>query len=204
MIKNMLLAVVFTTFLGAVMGQAKFGVYGLNVEERASTRIGYWRTDVNAGIGETVVSYGRPVWKPEYSQQIDKLTVGKMWRMGNNYWTLLDTTLPVRVGDADVVPGQYYLAVRRSEDGTRWELVFIDPAQSRAKGLDAYDVGTRPDEIPILFSVPLEFAKTTETVEKLTIVFSLNKDSKTDGTMRLTWGDFSLTTPVGVKLPVAN
>lgn len=200
--KSMILAVVLSAFTAGALAQASFGVYGLNVEDRASTRIGYWRRDVNAGIGETIVAYGRPLWKPEYTQQLDKLTIGKMWRMGNNYWTLMDTTLPVTVGGTDVQPGHYYLAVRRSEDGSRWELVFIDPVKSRAKGLDAYDVGTRPEVIPVLFAVPLEFAKTDDMVEKLTIVFSLNKDSRTEGVMKLTWGDFSLTTPVTVKLPV--
>ena len=38
--------------------QAKFAVHGQNIEERASSRIGYWRTNVNAGLGEVVISYG--------------------------------------------------------------------------------------------------------------------------------------------------
>ena len=186
----------------------KFWIYGQNVEERAATRLGYWRTDVNAGIGEVVVSYGRPVWKPEYATKLDELTTGKMWRMGDNFWSLLDTNLPVSIGGVDVEPGLYYLAVRRSEDGQKWELVFIDPVQARGKGLDSFDVGTRPAEIPVLFSAPLGFAKTEaksdELVERLTVLMKLDDGSQTDGTFRLSWGDFSLSAPVKVRLPEAG
>ncbi len=181
--------------------QGKFWIYGQQIEERASTRIGYWKTTANAGIGEAVVSYGRPPWKEQYAQQLDTLTKGKMWRMGDNYWTLLDTNLPIQIGGVDVAVGLYYLAVKRSTDGAKWELVFIDPQRSRVKGLDAFDVGTRPTEIPVLFSAPLEFEASENTVEKLTILFKLDKGSQTEGTMKLSWGSFSLSTPVKVTLP---
>jgi hypothetical protein len=183
------------------LAQPPFQTYGQIVEERASTRLGYWRTDRNAGIGEVVVSYGRPPWKAEYDTQLDALTRGKMWRMGDNYWTLLDTNLGIRLGGVNVAVGLYYLAVRRSEDGAVWELVFIDPEKSRAKGLDAYDVGTRPGEIPVLFSAPLTFEKRDEIVEKVTILLTFDEGSRTSGTFRLTWGNFGLTAPVEVVLP---
>ncbi len=191
---------------GAVLAQtpappnAKFWIYGQTIEERASSRLGYWRTNVNAGIGEVVVSYGRPPWKAQYSEQLDQLTRGKMWRMGDNYWTLLDTNLPLRVGGVPVAVGLYYLAVARSEDGSTWELVFIDPEKSREKGLDSFDVGTRPAEIPVLFKAPLTFEEAQEQAEKMTILLKLNGDSQTEGTLRLSWGNFALSTPVSVDL----
>ena len=178
-----------------------FGVYGLNVEERAATRIGYWREDVNEGYGEVVLTYGRPLWKPEYEEGLDTLTRGKLWRMGDNYWSLLDTQLPITVGGVSVEPGFYYLAIGRSEDGEQWHLVFIDAARARQRLLDSYDVGTRPGEIPVLFKTPLEFESREEPAEKLTILFSLREGSKTEGRMELTWGPFALTTPIEIHLP---
>ncbi len=202
MTKMTLILTLAAACCGPLLAQpGKFSVYGQNIEDRASTRLGYWRTDANAGIGEVVVSYGRPVWKPEYAQQLDALTVGKMWRMGDNYWSLLDTNLPIAFGGVEINPGLYYLAVRRSADGARWEMVFIDPALSRKKGLDAYDVGTRPAEIPVLFSAPLDLEKSGEVVERLTILLKLDPDSQTVGSLRLTWGSLALTAPVRVRLP---
>lgn len=185
----------------SLQAQSNFGVYGQVIEERASTRLGYWYRNVNAGLGEVVISYGRPPWKEQYAQQLDQMTNGKMWRMGDNYWTLLDTNLPVEIGGVKVPVGLYYLAVKRSQDGSKWELVFIDPDESRQKWLDSYDVGTRPDEIPVLFSAPLTFEENEgDKVEKLTILLKLDAGSQNEGRMRLTWGNLALTTPVKVQL----
>ncbi len=178
----------------------KFSVYGQTIEERASTRIGYWRTNVNAGIGEVVISYGRPPWNPQRAQQMEQLR-GRMWRLGDNYWSLLDTNLPIRLGEMDVPVGLYYIAVVRSKDGNSWDLALIDPEKSRAKGLDSYDVGTRPSEIPVLLKIPLKFEPhPDQTVEKLTILLKLNKGSKTDGQMTISWGNFKLNAPIQVEL----
>ncbi|HSR70014.1 MAG TPA: DUF2911 domain-containing protein [Acidobacteriota bacterium] len=177
-----------------------YGVYGQVVEERASTRIGYWFRNVNAGLGEVVVSYGRPLWKAEYEEKFDAMTEGKMWRMGDNYWSIFDTQLPVTLGGVKIDPGLYYLAIRRSQDGAQWELVFIDHEEARRKLLDSYDVRTRPAEIPILFTVPLEFEKTQTPVEKMTVLFELEKPSKDRGFMRLTWGSFALSAPILVEV----
>ena len=185
----------------AAAQQGQYWIYGQNVEDRASTRIGYWHKNVNAGLGEVVVSYGRPAWKKDYEKKLDEMTKGKIWRMGSNYWSLLDSTLPVRLSGVRIDPGLYFLAVRRSQDGTKWELLFIDHEKSRQKGLDAYDVGTRPDEIPILFTAPLTFEKRKTVEEQLTVLLSLNQGSETEGLMELTWGDFALTAPVSVELP---
>ena len=199
---RLFLSLVFLMFLSSSpFAQGKYWIFGQNLEERASTRIGYWHKNVNAGLGEVVVSYGRPVWKEEYSKKLDEMTKGKMWRMGSNYWTLLDANIPFEMGQRKVDVGFYYLAVRRSEDGKRWELLFIDHEKSRRKALDAYDVGTRPEEIPVQFSVPLQFRKSDEIVEKLTILLSLNEGSETEGTLRLSWGDFELSTGLRIHLP---
>ncbi len=178
-----------------------FWIYGQVVEQRGASRIGYWKRNVNAGLGEVVVDYGRPVWKEHYEQQLDQLTRGKMWRMGDNYWTLLDTNLPLEVAGVKIPVGLYYLAVRRSQDGASWELVFIDPVKSRERLLDSYDVGTRPGEVPVLFSAPLSFHHTQELVERLTILLTLKDKSQTEGKLELTWGKFSLSAPLEITVP---
>ncbi len=181
--------------------RSDFWVYGQVVEERGASRVGYWKRNVNEGLGEVVVDYGRPVWKEQYADQLDQLTRGRMWRMGDNYWTLLDTNLPIRVGGVEVSPGLYYLAIRRSADGANWELAFVDPQKSRLRLLDSYDVGTRPAEIPVLFTAPLSFRETQQLTERLTILLTLEAGSQTTGKMELTWGKFALSTPLEITPP---
>lgn len=139
-----------------------YPVYGQNVEERASTRLGYWRRDRNAGLGQLVVSYGRPAWMPGPRERCGawEATTGAFWI----------PSFPPGSGGVEIPPGLYYLAVRRSSDGALWELVFIDPEESRRKLLDSYDVGTRPEEIPVLVGAPLKFSRTSQRVEKLTLL----------------------------------
>ena len=178
-----------------------YWIFGQAVEQRASTRIGYWLRDRDAGLGVISITYGRPLWKTEYNDKLDAMTRGKMWRMGDNYWTLLDTNVKIRLGGVDVPAGLYFLATRRSADGATWELVFIDPEKSRSRRLDSYDVGTRPGEIPVLFTAPLAFHKTDESVERLTMLLKLDDDSTLKGNFSLHWGNFSLTTSLEVELP---
>ncbi len=186
----------------SLQAQGNFWIYGQVVEERASTRIGYWYKNVNAGLGEMVISYGRPLWKEQYAQQLDQMTRGKMWRMGDNYWTLLDTNLPLQIAGVDVPVGLYYLAVKRSQDGAKWELVFIDPAKCRRKLLDSYDVGTRPAEVPVLFTAPLSFEENdAEKAERLTLLLKLDSGSQTEGSLKLTWGNLALSAAVKIHLP---
>ena len=64
--------------------------------------------------------------------------------------------------------GLYYLGLHRSEDGSKWNLVFIDPAKVRAEHIDAFDIHMAP----VWFEVPVTFRKTEGgEADKLTIRF---------------------------------
>ena len=67
-------------------------VFGGQPDERASTRLLY---ETNRAIGEFAIDYGRPAWKKEYEDPatFDKMTRGKIWRLGKDFWTTLDTSL---------------------------------------------------------------------------------------------------------------
>ena len=64
------------------------------LQERGSARILYWDTKANTAFGQFASDYGRPVWKKEYEDTatFDKLTKGKTYRLGSNWWTSLDTS----------------------------------------------------------------------------------------------------------------
>ena len=181
--------------------QAKKGIApeGGSADDRGSARVLYWNLDANAAAGQFAVNYGRPVWKKEYEDPatFDKMTKGKVWRMGSNFWSELDTCLPLKISGKSVSPGLYYLGLRRSEDGSQWSLAFIDPAKVRAAHLDAFDIA----KAPIGFEVPVDFKKTSATLaEKLTITMIYTKENDRHVTMELAWGNMEITAPIEVTV----
>ncbi len=175
---------------------------GGDPDERASARILYWDRDADHAAGEFAIDYGRPAWKKDYEDpaKFDSLTKGKVWRMGSNFWTTLDTQLPLKISGIDVPAGSYYLGLDRSPDGSTWSLAFINPARVRAMRLDGFEVA----RAPILFRVPVATEKAATLTPKLTITLSHDATDIKSGTLRLAWGNVVLTAPVKVALPGAK
>src|SRR5687767_8205013 len=115
------LSLVFALFfcaLSAVHAQDKkpaVQAFGGNVDERGSTRVLFWSTEKNVPLGQLAIDFGRPVWKKEYENQaaFDGFTKGKVWRFGKDFWTTLDTGLPLKIAGKEVAPGTYYLGLHR-------------------------------------------------------------------------------------------
>ncbi len=184
----------------AVAAQQKKGVVveGGDPDERASARLLYWNQQADASAGQVVIDYGRPEWKKQYEDPatFDKLTRGQVWRMGNNYWTTLDTELVVTIGGRRVTPGLYYLGLYRSTDGATWALAFINPTVIRTRHMDAFEIA----KAPILFKTEMTAEKASATTRKLTFTFSHPPNDIRNTTLKLAWGNMVLTTPVKVLL----
>ncbi len=181
--------------------QAKKGIAaeGGGVNERGSARVLYWNLDANHAAGQFAVNYGRPAWKKAYEDPatFDKMTKGKVWRMGSNFWTELDTCLPLKISGRRIEPGLYYLGLRRSADGAQWSLVFIDPAKVRATHLDAFDI----NQAPVWFEVPVTFRKASGSLaERLTLHMIYTKQDDRHVTLKLDWGNMEVTAPIEVSL----
>ncbi len=189
------------TFALATVAQAPKGISaeGGDPDDRASARVLYWDEAKKAAAGQFAIDYGRPVWKKDYEDpaKFDAMTKGKVWRMGSNFWTSLDTCLPVSIGGRAVRPGYYYLGLHRSADGASWSLAFIDPGQVRQAHLDAFDIR----QAQVAFEAPMSVEKAQGVVQKLTITLTYTKENQTNVTMRVTWGNLALTTPIKVTLP---
>ncbi len=177
--------------------QARKGIAaeGGGVDDRGSARVLYWNAAANAAAGQFAVNYGRPVWRKEYDDPaaFDKMTKGRVWRMGSNFWTELDTCLPLKIGGVSVKPGLYYLGLRRSEDGSKWSLAFIDPAKVRAAHIDAFDIR----KAPIWFEAPVNFKKASAMLaDKLTLRMVYTKEDSRHVTMELAWGNMEISVPI--------
>jgi hypothetical protein len=165
-------------------------------DDRASARVLYWNTVKNDAAGELAINYGRPVWKSTYEDPVkfDQMTKGKTWRMGSNFWTVLDTCLPLKISGKTVPAGYYYLGLHRSKDGMAWSLVFIDPAKARAAHIDAFAI----EKAPVEFETPMSIAKAATKPEKLTIEMSYPQDNLHKVTLNVAWGTLALTAPIDV------
>ena len=170
-------------------------VFGGQPDERASTRLLY---ETDRAIGEFAIDYGRPAWKKEYEDPatFDKMTRGKVWRLGKDFWTTLDTSLPLRIAGREVLVGHYYLGLHRSQDAATWSLAFLDSNQIRSSKLDAFEIA----RAPIAFRVPMKLEQVAESVEKLTVLLSHDKQNVTSATLRIAWGKLLLSAPVQVQL----
>jgi hypothetical protein len=189
--------VLLVVFAHAQQPQPTIVADGGQPDDRASARVLYWNTKKNAAAGQFAIDYGRPVWKSVYEDtaKFDAMTKGKVWRMGSNFWTVLDTCLPLRVSGREVPIGYYYLGLHRSADGSKWSLAFIDPQKVGAAHRDAFDV----QKATVEFEVPMSVATTETKAEKLTITLSYPKDDIRKVTLELAWGNVALTAPIDVN-----
>jgi len=171
---------------------------GGTTNDRASARVLYWNLKAKAAAGQVAINYGCPVWKKDYEDpaKFDDMTKGKVWRLGNNFWTTLVTDLPLTISGKSVAPGPYYLGLSRSADGSQWGLAFIDPAGARESHLDAFDIR----KAKVDFLVPMSTEKAGELAEKLTITLTHPKDDIKNFTLKIAWGNLALSAPVKVDL----
>jgi hypothetical protein len=167
-------------------------------DERGSTRVLYWSSEKNVPLGQLAIDFGRPVWKKEYENvaAFDGFTKGKVWRLGKDFWTTLDTGLPLKIAGKDVPPGFYYLGLHRSQDGATWSLAFVDPAKARKAMLDAFMM----DKATVEFKVPMTTEKAATSADKLTVVLTAAKENIKDVTLKITWGTLQLSVPIQVSV----
>lgn len=174
-------------------------------DERVSTRQLHWHE--NASPGQFAINYNPVPWKAEYAEQFDELTLGKYFRLGQEFWTILDTNIPLTISGLEVPAGEHYLAVRRSRDGQKWELVLFDAASIRAKRLPAGFLHRGTAEgMKVFGAASLHHQPLDEPAEKLTIVLSSKPDdlkaglpeeaAKHDTVLLIDFGPHRLSAPI--------
>jgi hypothetical protein len=140
--------------------------------------------------GLVTIAYGQPEWKQEYVEQFDAVTKGKRWRFGRNFWTTLDTNIPLFLSDVAIEPGDYYLVVERPADSDDWYLLVLDPAAVREKQLDPVlaveTTGGRP--------VKLTHELTESTMKLLSIEIYADEEDSSRAMLAAWWGNHRLTT----------
>jgi hypothetical protein len=179
----------------ATEGRPNVQAYG-DVSERQSTRILYFiNSDPPESPGQIAIDYGQPMWKSEYEEKFDELTLGKRWRFGNNFWTSLDTNVSFAIGETQVLPGYYYLVLERTQSND-WYLVFLDSVAVGEAGLDAFFV----DEAPVGIKAGLDQTRSEETAEKLSVKLIPVDDEVEKARLEIQWGPHLLTADINVEI----
>jgi hypothetical protein len=174
----------------------KIDAFGSDSSERGTTRIGYWDNVKNGGTGQFAIDYGRPVWKKDYEDtaKFDSMTKGRVWRLGSNFWTVLDTDIPIKISGKTVPVGSWYIGLKRSSDGASWSLAFINPAKVKAALLDASEIG----RAPVDFEAPMTLEKAGDTKDKLVIDLIIDNSNIYEPSLSIAWGNLKLTAPIQV------
>jgi hypothetical protein len=153
-------------------------------------------------LGAAFVSYVPAKWKAEFNDQakVDALTSGHLFRLGLNNWATLDNLVPMTFGNVTIPVGIWYLGVARDTSGSKWTLVFVDPAKCKAAGIWP----PMADNAPRTFEVPLPVEKAATVVETMEV--SLNKDEKeaAKGTFRIVFGNLKASVNYELKIPAAH
>jgi Protein of unknown function (DUF2911) len=176
--------------------------FGSDSPERGTTRVGFWNTKKDMGAGQFAIDYGRPVWKKDYEDtaKFDMMTKGKVYRLGSNFWTTLDSDMALNIAGTTVPAGLWYVGLARSADGATWSLVFIDPMKARAEHIDASEI----NRATVAYKATMTIEQATESKDKLTIDLVFKRGNPKDVTLRIGWGKLQLSAPVQVPVPSAD
>jgi len=161
--------------------------YG-EASERGSARVFYWFG--NSSAGELNINFGRPEWKASYGAFLTRPS-GRRWRFGENFWTTLDTNIPLQISGVDLDIGQYYLLLENSKaDGIR--MIALDPQGVRERRLDAYEAAKTTGGI----ALPLAHEQGRPPVHRLQIDLTVDRSEKHRAVLRIRFGPHELTAPV--------
>ncbi len=107
-----------------------------NPSTRGAVRIAYFGAGRSGG--QVNIDFGTPAWKDKYTKALTSDNFkDQRWRVGQNFWTNLDTCIPMTVGGKEIPVGLYYLTLEHKSDG-RFLLAFNDPKIIRKMKLDAF------------------------------------------------------------------
>lgn len=184
----------FAKLVAAV--RAKAGPVGpqgfAQVNQRRANRI-VWFAEHG---GQVALSHAAVPWDAKYDQALASgRFVGKRWRLGADFWTTLDTSVPLRFGQVTLAPGYYYLTLAQPDADT-FVLCAHDPVEVRKQRLDPVFAQRLQGGIEI----PLSHTKGTEVTESLAIQVEMVAPRSANGALSIRFGGHTLTAPVTVEL----
>jgi hypothetical protein len=161
------------------------------VSQRGNTRLYFWGGDHSAG--ELSIDYGKPVWKEAYDAAVEK-QLSTRWRLGQNFWTSLDTNMELSAGSTEIAAGQYYLVVERKGDG-RFVLILLDPVDVRDHRFDAFQAPQTTGGIEL----PLDYRTVDVAADHLALRLELDGKVERGARLVIQFGKHELTSHLRMK-----
>ncbi len=152
--------------------------------ERGNTRIFYWFGGDSAG--QVSIDFGRPSWQEAYAKFLENAG-GPRWRLGENFWTSLDTNIELELGGVTLPIGQHYLVLDHNKK-RGLQLVALDPDESRKRRLDAYEAPKTTSGIEI----PLGVRRAGQ-VPALDVELRVDQKKRDRGELIIRFGPYVLT-----------
>jgi hypothetical protein len=156
--------------------------------QRGNARIVYWGEDRSAG--QLSIDYGQPTWSDATAAALAAHR-GKRWRLGQNFWTSLDTNIALEIGGERLAPGSYYLVLDLETDGG-FSLIALDPRQVRERRLDA----SQADRTEGGIEIPLVADVVDRDASRLTIVLNPDERHPYRAQLAIQWGPHRLRAPI--------
>lgn len=146
--------------------------------------------------GQIAIDYSPILWKESYEEAVKTGKYkGQKWRLGSDFWTRLDTSLPLQCGSTAVPAGYYYLTLEQ-RDETTYVLALHDAGAVHKQKLDAFQCNKLQGGI----EVAMQHGTTDEVAKELDIAVKMKDGSKTEGEITIRFGGHVLTTPFQTKL----
>lgn len=118
--------------------------------------------------GTALLDHGTPKWTDELAKGMAGMKAGTRWRLGNDWWTTLQTDLPLTIGGKKLAPGHWHLVVERTKNG--WDLACCPADQQFRNCLDAFAA----ERVTPVLSVPFTVGKAKDRAAALRAEFVLD------------------------------
>lgn len=149
----------------------------------------------NSSPGQLSVEYGAVPWQDKFANMADdEGMLGRKWRLGADFWTSLDTSLPLTVGGTEIAPGYYYLTLERRKDDA-FVLALHDAQKVKKLKLDAFVAHQLKGGI----EVPMKHEGGAKVAERLSIEFVLD-EGQDRGHLRIAFGPHRLAAAASIDL----
>lgn len=175
-------------------GESNITVFG-GQADRKSSRVLFWERGAGPK-GQVCVTWGPVAWKDTYAQAIDgDAMVGKRWRFGGDYWTMLETQFDITIAGVELKAGQHFLTLVKTASGDI-HMHVLDPVECRKKKLDPF-VADRAEKAT---AVPLKLEKSEKPAKMLDLHIVKGEKDITKMTFKVAFGPHVLTAPISVKM----
>lgn len=144
------------------------------------------------------IEHARPKWRQELAKLQSAMKPKSRWRLGQNFWSSLETTVPITIGKTRLKPGHWFLMLQRQK-GDAWALVTLPSKKAYKQAVDAFQVAGVKTGTVIPLATEASGPKRQES-EQEELSIALVPQPGLTAQLEIRWGPALLTAPVQFHL----